>query len=271
MNLLTQSPSAILASRSVQRNFSVWKGDICKITWAGQKDLEGVVYEFVDYWPSYNPHGSEDAVEEPNLIVANLAYVQAKMGLEPYEIWIKREKGFPSSEIYAEIKSRRLNVVSLRDAALDTIVQKNRPELQGMNGMLTLGFLVTLGISLVGFLICWFLSIKGRVLQFGLIRAMGLTKKKIIAIIAWEQILITGPAVLVGIITGGVTGQLFVPMMQLVSSKAQQVPPFLVGAQWQDYINLLVFIFLMLQGVLAILAVLISRIKVHQALKLGEE
>ncbi len=271
LNLLVRSPSAMLASRSVENNFKVWKGDSIKLTWAGQKDIEGLIYEFIDFWPSFNPFGSEDSLKEPNLIVANLNYIQAKMGLEPYEIWIKKKEGYPSRRMYTEIQSNRMRVTTLNDATLDIIVQKNKPDLQGTNGMLTLGFLVTLGVSLIGFLICWFLSIKGRLLQFGLIRAMGLTRKNIIVIIIWEQILITVPAVLMGILTGGITGQLFVPMLQLVSSKTQQVPPFVVGALWEDYFNLLVFICFMLLSVMVVLGVIISKIKIHQALKLGEE
>jgi putative ABC transport system permease protein len=100
---------------------------------------------------------------------------------------------------------------------------------------------------------------------------MGLARKRVVAIIVWELVLISGSSVLMGILIGGIAGQLYVPLLQLVTSVAQQVPPFVVGALRKDYGNLLFFVLAMFVGVLVVLAVLISRIRIHQAIKLGEE
>ena len=40
------------------------------------------------------------------------------------------------------------------------IESKNDPLLQGFNGMLTLGFIITMFVCVIGFLIYWILSIK---------------------------------------------------------------------------------------------------------------
>ncbi len=55
---------------------------------------------------------------------------------------------------------------------------------------------------------------------------MGLSVKKIIGLLAWEQLLISGTAILIGVTVGGLTSQLFVPpLLQMVYSAAEQVPP----------------------------------------------
>jgi putative ABC transport system permease protein len=275
LNLLSHSPDALLVSRSFAERYRLQKGDPLSIAWGELRPMEGFIYAFVDYWPTFNPHETTKGrrgVETPsNLIIANLSYLEMKMGAEATELWLDKDEGVPSEEIYREMKDKGLGVLELKDSTLEIIVQKNNPVLQGTNGMLTLGFLVTLGVSLLGFLICWVLSMQGRTLQFGVLRAMGLARKRVVAIIVWELVLISGSSVLMGILIGGIAGQLYVPLLQLVTSVAQQVPPFVVGALRKDYGNLLFFVLAMFVGVLVVLAVLISRIRIHQAIKLGEE
>ena len=87
----------------------------------------------------------------------------------------------------------------------------------------------------VGFLIYWILSIRQRELQFGIFRAMGMSLGKVLGIIVSEQIMISVVSIAVGIILGGITSELFVPMMQMVYAASQQVPPFEVVMQRSDY------------------------------------
>ena len=148
---------------------------------------------------------------------------------------------------------------------------KKDPMLHGMNGILTLDFLVTMIICGAGFIIFWFLSIRQRVLQFGIFRAMGLKKRELISIIMWEQILISAVAIIVGILIGGITSQLFVPLFQIVDTSAERVIPFVMAYNRQDYFR----IYALVAGMLAIGIGALSRfttsIKMDQAVKLGED
>jgi putative ABC transport system permease protein len=143
--------------------------------------------------------------------------------------------------------------------------------LQGTNGALTLGFLVTLGISIIGFLIYWIISIQERLLQFGVLRAIGMSKPKVVVMLVCEHALVSGIPILLGIAIGGITSRLFVPLLQVVYSAAQQVPPFRVVASAGDYGKIYGVVAFMLATGLAVLAGIASRIQIHQAVKLGEE
>ncbi|HRX42717.1 MAG TPA: FtsX-like permease family protein, partial [Clostridia bacterium] len=110
-----------------------------------------------------------------------------------------------------------------------------------------------------------------RVLQFGIFRAMGLKKRELISIIMWEQILISAVAIIVGILIGGITSQLFVPLFQIVDTSAERVIPFVMAYNRQDYFR----IYALVAGMLAIGIGALSRfttsIKMDQAVKLGED
>lgn len=272
LNLMSRHPKAALVSTAFKENFGIEKGDSLWLTWGDQGYLEVVVYEFVDYWPTFNPNVTEKTSNNsPYLVVANLSYIQSHMALEPYEVWLKKLPGATSEQVYKDIENKGLLIERLEDSSQQIIIKKNDPMLQGTNGSLTLGFIVTMIVSMLGFLIYWILSIKQRVLQFGIFRAMGLSMKKLLAMLICEQILISGTAILVGMIIGGIASDLFVPLLQMVYSVAEQVPPFKVTASRQDYIRIYAVVFMMLVTGMSVLGVIISRIKIHQAIKLGEE
>ncbi|HZJ56860.1 MAG TPA: FtsX-like permease family protein [Clostridia bacterium] len=272
LNLLSMGdPRAALVTRSLNENYEVKKGDSLWISWGDQGYLEVVVYEFIDYWPTFNPILREGQKDTADLIVAQFDYIQANNALEPYEVWVKKAPGVSSQAIYDEILEKEIKIEKLTDTSQEIIKTKNDPMLQGTNGALTLGFIVTMSVSTIGFLIYWILSIRQRVLQFGIFRAMGLSVIKIIGLLAWEQLLISGTAILIGVVVGGLTSDLFVPLLQMVYSAADQVPPFKVAASGQDYIKIYTVVAVMLSAAIGFLGMLISKIKIHQAIKLGED
>jgi putative ABC transport system permease protein len=200
-----------------------------------------------------------------------LSYIHKKMALEPYTIWIKKSADATDTQINNDIIDKNIKINNIKYSNQYIITRKNDPLLQGINGALTLGFVVTMMIATIGFLIYWIMSIQKRVLQFGIFRAMGLSLKKVIGMIACEQIMISGIAIVNGIICGGVVSSLFVPLLQLVYSSAEQVPPFKVIAYARDYEKIYIVVALMLVTGFIALGRFISRIRIDQAVKLGED
>jgi putative ABC transport system permease protein len=271
LNLMAQDPRAVLVSSELKGK--VKEGETIRIGWEGQPDtMECVVYGFIDYWPSYNPNaidGENKAYQ--GLVVANYSLIQAQMRLEPYEIWMDLDDTTKHADIYADIEEKGLAVSEIIDRDQQVIQVKNDPMLQGINGTLTLSFVVTLFVSFMGFLIFWILNMKERTLQFGVLRAMGLSKQKLIAMLAFEQLLITGGAVAAGVLIGSVVNQITVPLLEYLYPKEQQVPPFYIYMDVSDYVKIFAVIGLMVVIGLIVLGRIISRIKIDQALKLGEE
>ena len=132
-------------------------------------------------------------------------------------------------------------------------------------------FIIVLVLCAVGFLIYWILSIRSRELQFGIFRAMGMSLKEVIFMLVCEQILISGSSILIGVITGSLATNLFLPLIQLAYSNVHQVLPIRMISYTSDSIRLFVVITLMVAGCMAVLAWLISKIRIAQALKLGED
>lgn len=271
LNLLSEAPKAFLVSSNLKEKYKLTEGDTIYISWGEQSYLEGRIYAFIDYWPTYNPNPGEGSLETPGLVVANLSYIQSKLAIQPYEVWIKKKDDASDKQINEDIIKRNLNIAKIDYRDQELVKMKNDAMLQGMNGALTLGFIAAMLISMLGFLIYWIISIQNRVLQFGILRAMGMSLSKVIGMLACEQILVSGAAILMGIVVGGFAGDTFIPLLQIVYNSADQVPPFKTMAAAADYIKIYAVIGTMLMIGFLILWRIISKIKIDQAVKLGED
>lgn len=271
LNLMAEAPKAFLVSTNIKEKYKLREGDTIYISWGEQSSIEGTVYGFVDYWPTYNPNPPEKGRDAPGLVVANLSYIQNKTATQPYEVWIKKKPGATDTQFNEDIQKKKLDIADINYSNQQLIKAKNDPMLQGTNGALSLGFIAAMIISMLGFLIYWVISIQSRVLQFGILRAMGLSMTRITGMLACEQVLVSGVAILLGLIIGGIAGDTFIPLLQIVYSSADQVPPFKIVANGADYLKIYAVIAAMLLTGFTALWRLISKIRMDQALKLGED
>lgn len=263
-NALVESRSGVIISKGLAQKAEVKQGDVITFKWGGNDNVDATVMAIVEYWPGLNPTKCDFAV-------MNYGYVRARTDLEPYQIWLKMEQGATSEALYESIKTSRLPLESVKDSSQMLISEKTDPSLQGMNGALTLGFVIIMVMTIIGFLIYWILSIKGRTLQFGILRAMGVTFKEIIGILGYEQLLVSGVSIACSFIIGGVVSDLFVPLFQNMYAVDDQIPPFRVAAMQSDYIKMYILIAAMLIGGFIILGSIIKKININKALKLGED
>ncbi|MCL6456938.1 MAG: ABC transporter permease, partial [Gorillibacterium sp.] len=280
LNLMASDTRAVLVSRTLAKQKNVREGDTIWIGWEDVASQPFVVYGIVDYFPAFNPNppvGSVNAADEesknnaPMLIVGHLSRIQFQLALEPYQVWLKMKPGSSTAELYKGIEASKITATKIINARENLTQAKNDPFIMALNGILTLGFLISIMVTFVGFLLYWMLSLKGRTLQNGIMRAIGLSLRQLIGMLAIEQLLTSGVAIMIGVIVGNITSRLFVPNFQMAFNPSSLVPPFRVILSSADFARLYVIVgFTLLLG-LGILGYMLSQIRIHQALKLGED
>lgn len=277
LNLMASESDAVLISRTAAEQAGVQTGDTIWVGWEGVSPQPFRVFGIIDYFPTFNPLPPEGLIDlndesrAPMLIVGNLSRIQLQLALEPYQVWLKLKPDTTIAELYEGIEESKLSVKSIVNTRDDLVLAKNDPFLLALNGILTLGFVISLLVSFIGFLLYWVLSLRGRTLQNGILRAIGLSVKHLIAMLAVEQLLTSGVAVVLGIVVGNVASLLYVPNFQIVFNPNSLVPPFLVQIEEGDLQRIYVIVGLMLAVSIGILAYMLSRLRIHQALKLGED
>lgn len=270
LNALAEYTPGVILSSSF-KSYGLELGDTVECKWGGNEPFEVTVLAFVDYWPGLSPYKEAKNGGYMDFAVMNYDYVNVQTSMEPYEVWFKLKDGASVQEFYDSIDKAGIKPLTLESASQKTIEKKNDPMLQGMNGALTLGFIIIMVMCIIGFLIYWILSIKSRTLQFGILRAMGMKFREIIMMIVYEQLLVSGVAIFAAIFIGGITSDLFVPLFQSIFDASQSVPPFAVIPERSDYLKLYAVIGVMLLTAFLVLGRLIKKIKISQALKLGED
>ena len=275
LNAMSQDASAIIVSSNFRDVKGYKLGDVINYRDGAGTTIQGVIYAFVDYWPGFAPttvsvNEEGKVVEKSNyLIVASFSQLQVNSGLQPYQIWMKMEDS--SQPVYDFAEENHIQFQIFQDKAADLISMKNEPLFQGTNGVLTANFIIVLMLCMVGFLIYWILSIRSRELQFGIFRAMGMSMREVISMLLVEQVLISGSAIAVGVGVGALVTRLYLPLIQIAYSAADQVLPLEMISNWGDSVRLFAVVGFMVIICMVILAWLISKIRIAQALKLGED
>ncbi len=273
MNVMMSMPSGVILSSNLRDSLDLSVGDSIIYTVNNRDNSDGIIIGFVDYWPGYQPQVIDRSgnLVQKSLLVASLDFVLTNTAMQPYQVWLKRGDGATDAQIYESIEESRISVVNINSSNQQIIAAKNDPQLQGTNGALTLGFIVSMLVCAIGFLIYWIMSVQSRVLQFGIFRAMGMSKTSVIGMLVAEQGLVSGVAILFGVLLGNLASYLYVPLFQLVYSSVDQPIPFRIISDASDAQKIYVVLGVLLLICISILVRLILNIKIDQAVKLGED
>lgn len=275
LNVMAPDARAVLISKTAADYFGAKTGDVLDVGWQGIRPMRVTVYGIIDYFPSFNPNPSSVRGNpndpSPMLIVGHLETIQNDLSMEPYDAWVKLEPGADRQELLAAIEANNIRLERFEDTIGLIAQSRMDPFRMAVNGVMSLGFIVSLVISFIGFMLFWLLSLQGRMLQLGIYRAMGISFRQLLGMLLIEQVLTTGAGFLIGIATGLTAGRIFVPLFQLSFDPGKIVPPFSVISDNADLIRLAFSTAFMLAAALIILAWLLKRMNIYQAVKLGED
>jgi putative ABC transport system permease protein len=267
MNRLADDPASVLVSASFAAQRGLRIGDRFTIA---MNDLETrhevpvVVAGYVRLFPTVYP-------EDGPIIIGNLDYAFEQQGGQyPYDVWLRLREGTRPETIHSGALDLGLRIFGRGFAPAAIADERARPERQGLFGLLSVGFGAAAFLTVLGFLFYSVLSFQRRFVELGMLRAIGLSARQLGALLGWEQALIIGAGVLAGTLIGISASGLFIPFLQVRGGQHPQTPPFVVQIAWnQIAIIYAVFGAMLLLAVLVTL-LLLRRMQLFQAVKLGE-
>ncbi|MFC4600131.1 ABC transporter permease [Cohnella hongkongensis] len=266
LDALGQAEQAALVSAGFAERYGVKEGDPLTVSVGyGSEPVDLVVVGIVPYWPSLYP-------DESPFIVANLEYVYMQVDKIPYEVWLKMESGAKLAPVLETLTQRDIALVRAEDVRGELAERRQHPAQGGVFGILSLGFLISLLVSFLGFVIFWFFTLSRRVVQLGVLRAMGLSRGQLARMLLLEQLLTTGLSVLAGGGLGMLAGRLFLPFLQGgAAAGAREVPPLRIVFESGDTAKLAAAVGMMLAAGACLFILQLRRLRIAQAVKLGEE
>src|SRR5688572_12795810 len=287
MNELAANPTGILVPNSLLTKQKLKIGDTITLGIttgvAGQSiPMEASIVGSFDLFPTWYPDGD-------TMIVGNLEELFLRAGAEyPHEVWLGTTRAAdPEAIAYAvrgfsilldqqadqsKLVQNGLNTI-VRDwssAELNIRAEQRRPERQGLFGLLSVGFVSSALLTVLGFLLYALFSFRRRFIEMGMLRAIGLTIQQMTALLAAELAFLVLLGIGVGTALGVFASRLFVPFWQIGASTQSQYPPFQIEIAWLSIAQIYVLFIILFVAALSALSALLVRMKIFQAIKLGE-
>jgi len=156
------------------------------------------------------------------------------------------------------------------DARATLVAEQSRPERQGLLGLLSVGFIAAAAVTVLGFLIYSVVAFRRRSIELGALRAIGLARWQMLLYVTAEQILIIGSGAVIGTVLGVTASRLFIPFLRVADAKGASAPPLIVDIAWNGVTNIYSAFAVMLLLTLIAMAVLLSRMRLFETIKLGE-
>ena len=263
LNLLGAYEQAVLVPTKFAVKHHLNPGDVISIA-IEQKALEFVVVGTLPYWPTQYP-------DDTPFFITNLDYIYDEIPMLPYDVWLKMEDGALTTPLIEELRGQNIDLNWVKDVRNELVVQSKHPARGGVFGILSLGFLISVLISFIGYILYWFFNLSSRVVQFGILRAMGLSRKQLSGMLLLEQGFTAGLSILLGVGIGKLTSYIFLPFLQTADNVTTQVPPFRIVFDSKDTLQIYAVVIVMMAAGATMLFLHIRRLRVHQAVKLGEE
>jgi putative ABC transport system permease protein len=266
MNRLADYPDAALVSETFATQQGLRIGDRFTLAMNDRGQTQNITFTVVGmlrYFPTLYDQG-------PPFVIGNLDYsFDSQGGLYPYEVWLSLAPDASLQTVAAAGIGYGLRMIrSTPQALLD--LDLRRPERQGLFGLLSVGFLATTVVTVIGFVAYTLLSFQRRLVELGVLRAIGLSTRQLSLLLVFEQTLIVGFGAAPGTLVGILTSWLFIPFLQVRTGVYPETPPFVVQIDWERIALVYGISGGLLAATIVVIVLLLHRMRIFEAVKLGE-
>jgi len=263
LNGMLLDETGAIVDRRLMDAYKLQVGDQMTVTFKNEP-VDFTVVGYVDYFPTlYQDSG--------RYLIANIDYLFTYLGSQPYDVWAKLAPGARPEEVVNELVSRDVPVV--RWESFEQVASQRREDVTrvGVLGLLSAGFVVAAFLTTLNLFQFSYLSFRQRLQQLGILRAVGLSLRQLIGMYLVEQIILVLLGIAAGTVVAVGAGLLYIPFLQIKAGQHAGIPPFAIVIAWNDIFTLYLVLILFFLASLPPSLWLLSRVRIHEAIKFGEE
>lgn len=266
LNGLAQTRNGAIFSAGIARTAKI--GDRVAVT----LDIDGtqvsttvVVVGIVTGWP-----GQYDA--DSPFVVVNQAFLSDEMGFTPpSDVWLTRDTDTAVGEIVSAVRGLGIPLLDVIDRAELLQIEYDRPERQGLFGMLSVGFVAASALSIMAIFVGALTVMRQRTIELGMLQALGMPNREAIRAMALEQGLLVGWGVLTGLVAALVTTVSILPALRTGVAPHPDVPAPTIVTAWGTVATML-GLYCAAMALTALIAFrTLQRLRIADAIKLGDE
>ena len=264
-------PIPALASRPYVQDTGHVEGDEFEVLVAGHR-VPILVVGVVDLFPTVTSRDGRYLVTDIDALTGYANMAALGDALTANQVWLVsptsgaerarlvedlRILGGPSTVVY----DRELR---LEETRVDPLVNA------GWRSLLFLSFAAVLILSCIGFLVHAYVSYRSRLVQFALMRTVGVTVSQLITMVWVEQAMVVVVGMGLGTWMGARLGAVIMPFLGHDDWGDRVVPPFTTEVDWTALLATYGLMFAVFAIITLGLVWLIRRISVHSVLRLGD-
>lgn len=265
MNALAVQRNGVLAPRRFLDQQVLNVGDTLQlevVTYGQRTRMNLQIVGAFDYFPTWYP-------SEGPLFVGDVDYLFEQAGQQfPYEVWMNLAEDVNVRHLVNE--ELEIYTHDWEAPRLAIAAEERLPQRQGLFGLLSVGFAAAAILTVVGFLLYALFSFQRRFIEFGVLRAVGLSSKQMSAFLGWELAFLILMGGLLGTGLGGWVSAFFIPYLQVGAEEVSRIPPYVVDIAWSAIFRIYALFGILFVVALAALIVMLRRMRIFEALKLGE-
>jgi ABC-type lipoprotein release transport system permease subunit len=231
-------------------------------------DSEASITGTIATFPTVDPALGE-------FVVADLATIQM-MSYEPGfglanvdSYWLATGEG--ETAAIAALRSPPLSSMQVSSSQELTDSLVSDPVALGTIGALTVGFVAAAMFAAVGFAVSATVSARERLIEFALLRALGLSRRQLGAWLIVEQGVLVVMSLALGTLVGIVLTAVILPLIALTQDGRAAVPDVIVIYPWRAVLGLELAVVSVLGAIVAVLTALLRRIGLGSLLRLGDD
>ncbi|MBA3947333.1 MAG: hypothetical protein H0X37_22590 [Herpetosiphonaceae bacterium] len=269
MNVLAAEPQAVIVNRAFLQAARLNLGDPLTLAITSSPGETGerqfIIRAIADNFPTvYQKPGTYT-------FIANFDYVTLLNDPAHFDVLLQLAPGATPDAVVAAFTQAGFNVDNVQDAHALVAAAQARPERTGFVGLLSLGFVASAGLTMLALLLYSLFSFRRRMVEIGVLRAAGLSLLQLGWLLAFELCFLILTSAVAGTALGVAAARLFVPFYQLGNTIEARTPAFIVVIAWAEIGRLLLILGAMLLATLIATLFLLRRLRIHEAIKLGQE
>lgn len=240
MNRLALLPEGILVSQDFLEEHNLRAGDRLEAV-VSIENLMSVWSEFTIVGTyNYFPTVYEDKVT----FVGNLEYLNTLTGLTVnHNVWLKTTPGTDGKQLGKDIVNQlHIFPADLDDSRGLVAEEQARMERVGIFGTLSVGFLATALMAILGLLVYSYASLQERAYRLAVLNAVGLSRNQILMQVVFEYAFLALFGAIAGALIGMFASELFVPFFRFTGEQGIPLPP-LVPVIASDRLRMMSLIF----------------------------
>ena len=197
-------------------------------------------------------------------------------------VWVRSSQNLALRQhVRTALSSGSLQLAPLYDRSEIAHTLQTDPLYLGLLGILTIGTITALLLSLLGNVLAFWVNVQTRQIAFAALRALGTTSQQIVRVLIWEQGSVYVLAILPGLLLGLLLAVTVVPMLVFTSASGSQINIAQVDVSQTTVPTQLVFPPLLLLVMLALILIcvvglcmmiyVVPRLSLSQTLRINED